>query len=80
MLAPRSELDWLAMTSDQAEILYQVIHENHRIITKRWSDGVFDGLCRSLCDIELAGGAYIRRVPSEGRERPSFLHREQLSP
>jgi hypothetical protein len=63
MLVPSSQLSWLAMTKDQAKILYQIVHENRADITKRWSAGIRDGLYQSLYDVERAGGAYIRLLP-----------------
>lgn len=63
MLVPSSELRWLAMTSDQAHILNQIVHRHRAGITERWSHGIFDGLSTSLSEIERAGGAYIRTVP-----------------
>lgn len=64
MLVPSSELSWLAMTADQAQILYRVVHENSADIKQRWSPGICDGLCRALCEIDRAGGAYLRSLPS----------------
>ncbi len=63
MLAPSRELSWLAMTPDQAQILYQVVLENRANITQRWSPGICDGLSEALCEIDRAGGAYIRELP-----------------
>jgi hypothetical protein len=63
MLVPSSELSWLALTSDQAHILNQIIHRHRAGITECWSHGIFDGLSNSLCEIENAGGAYIREGP-----------------
>lgn len=60
MLAPSSELNWLALTTDQARILYQVVRDQRADITVRWSPGICDGLSQALCEIERAGGAYIR--------------------
>ena len=67
MLAPSSELSWLALTTDQAQILYQLVHENRTDITRRWSHGIWDGLSEALCDVERAGGAYIRELPGYSR-------------
>ena len=64
ILAPSSELSWLALTSDQAQILHRVVYENRAEITTRWSPGIFDGLRQSLSDVERAGGAYIRPLPT----------------
>lgn len=64
ILAPSSELSWLALTADQAQILHRVVRENRADITQRWSPGIYDGLSQALCDIERAGGAYIRELPS----------------
>jgi hypothetical protein len=63
LLVPSSKLCWLALTSDQARILYRVVEENRANITHRWSPGIFDGLSVSLREIERAGGAYIRSLP-----------------
>lgn len=63
LLLPSSKLSWLALTQDQARILYQVVRENRTDITRRWSPGIFDGLSTSLRDVDRAGGAYIRKVP-----------------
>lgn len=51
------------MTPDQAQILYQVVLENRANITQRWSPGICDGLSEALCEIDRAGGAYIRELP-----------------
>jgi hypothetical protein len=64
LLVPSSKLSWLALTSDQARILYRVVQENRANITHRWSQGILEGLTESLADIERAGGAYIRKLPS----------------
>jgi len=64
MLAPSSEVSWLALTKDQAQILYQLVHERRADITHRWSPGIWSGLSEALCDIDRAGGAYIRDLPS----------------
>lgn len=64
MLAPSTELRWLVLTQDQAQILRQLVLENRGNITEQWSYGVFDGLCTSLCEIDNAGGAYIRYAPA----------------
>lgn len=64
LLVPRSELSWLALTSDQARILQRIIHDNRSQIRRQWSDGIFDGLGKSLHEVERAGGAYIRELPS----------------
>lgn len=64
MLIPSSELSWLALTRDQAHILYQLVHENRANIMHRWSPGIWDGLAQALYEIEMAGGAYIRKLPS----------------
>jgi hypothetical protein len=63
MLAPSSDLSWLALTTDQATILYRLVHEHRGDITKRWSYGIWDGLSQALSDIKTAGGAYIRPLP-----------------
>lgn len=67
ILAPSSQLSWLALTTDQAQILYQIVHENRDDITRGWSHGIWDGLSEALCDIERAGGAYIRELPGYSR-------------
>jgi hypothetical protein len=63
-LAPTSELSLLTLTADQAKILYKVVQLNRADITKRWSPGIFEGLSQALRDIDRAGGAYIRPLPS----------------
>ena len=63
ILAPSSALSWLALTRDQAQILYWLIHENQAVIIRRCSPGIWNGLSQSLFDIERAGGAYIRELP-----------------
>jgi hypothetical protein len=67
ILVPTKELSWLAMTADQAQILYQVIREQRANITERWSHGIFMGLSDSLCDIHRAGGAYTRPISDYSR-------------
>lgn len=62
LLVSSSELSWLALTADQARILRRLVHENRLDITRRWSHGIFDGLSRSLCEIDNAGGAYTRGI------------------
>lgn len=64
LLVPRSELSWLALTSDQARILQRIIYDNRPQIRRQWSDGIFDGLTKSLYEVEGAGGAYIRELPT----------------
>jgi hypothetical protein len=63
MLAPSAELSWLALTSDQARVLYQLVREQQADIKQRWSPGIWAGLHEALFDIEMAGGAYIHRLP-----------------
>lgn len=63
MLAPSSELSWLALTTDQAQILSEVVAQNRSQICEQWSYGICDGLVQSLVDIERAGGAYTRGLP-----------------
>jgi hypothetical protein len=67
LLVHSNELSWRALTSDQARILYRVVQENRANIKHRWSPGIFDGLSESLGEIERAGGAYVRSLPT-----PSF--------
>jgi hypothetical protein len=64
LLVPSSELSWLALTSDQARILSRVVEQNRAYVTHRWSPGILDGLSEALGDIERAGGAYVRKLPS----------------
>ena len=63
IVAPSSQFKWLALTTDQAQILCHVVRENRANITDRWSPGVWKGLSEALCDIDRAGGAYIRPLP-----------------
>jgi hypothetical protein len=63
MLAPSRDLSWLALTADQAGILYRLVQEHRGEITKRWSHGIWDGLSEALSNIKTAGGAYIRPLP-----------------
>jgi hypothetical protein len=67
MLVPSTEFSWLALTVDQAQILHHIVREHRIAITDRWSPGVSEGLLAALCDIEDAGGAYIRKLPSAPR-------------
>jgi hypothetical protein len=64
ILAPTSEFSWLALTPDQAQILYRVVQESRADIARRWSHGIVEGLSQALRDIDRAGGAYIRTLPS----------------
>ena len=63
MLASSSELSWLALTTDQAQILSEVVAQNRSQICQQWSYGICDGLVQSLADIERAGGAYTHPPP-----------------
>jgi hypothetical protein len=66
LLVPSGDLKWLALTTDQAQILYELVRENRDDITRRWSHGIWDGLSEALRNIERGGGAYTRLPPSFG--------------
>jgi hypothetical protein len=65
MLAPRTEMTWLALTRDQARILLRLVQEGRANITERWSHGIWDGLSESLLDIASCGGAYTTKPTRE---------------
>jgi hypothetical protein len=72
MLAPRAEMTWLALTSDQARILLRLVQEGRADITQRWSHGIWDGLYESLRNIDSCGGAYTTKATTQdppGRRR-----------
>lgn len=49
----------LVLTSEQAQILYDLVMVNGRILEARWSHGIWVGLLDALRWIEAAGGAYV---------------------
>jgi hypothetical protein len=55
----------LALTPEQARILYDLVQVNSALIEGRWSRGIWYGLVDALFWIECAGGAYVddRRDP-----------------
>lgn len=49
----------VALTSEQAQILYDLVEVNGSLIEARWSHGIWCGLLDTLLWIEAAGGAYV---------------------
>lgn len=49
----------LVLTSEQAQILYDLVQVNGRLLEARWSHGIWVGLLDALVWIDAAGGAYV---------------------
>lgn len=64
------------LTSEQAQILYDLVMVNGSLLESRWSHGMWCGLLDALLWIEAAGGAYVdteRNPLSPPEMRPERL-------